>query len=222
MWAVKAIKTAPGVNSWCVLLQSKPLNVEYLMMDASILLPPTGTPLTGIDFVKRLPCGDVEKTRRVCEHTHMCNKLIKKRQITKINFNWLDVCIWMRFLLSSHRRFVCSSCWGLCRFTFRKSQRPNFLWPDRQTSSRRMMFWTSVRRTITVVMSKPLLVDRGHLLMRNGQTCTELTGDPHEKERYTTGLLRPPELCDIFLYSSQQYYKSYPIVILFLFSSSRG
>lgn len=46
-------------------LQSKPLNVEYLMMDASVLLPPTGTPLTGIDFVKRLPCGDVEKTRRV-------------------------------------------------------------------------------------------------------------------------------------------------------------
>lgn len=46
----------------------KPMNVEYLMMDVSILLPPTGTPLTGIDFVKRLPCGDVEKTRRVSEH----------------------------------------------------------------------------------------------------------------------------------------------------------
>ncbi|KAK5885247.1 hypothetical protein CesoFtcFv8_018976 [Champsocephalus esox] len=45
-------------------MTSKPLNVEYLMMDASVLLPPTGTPLTGIDFVKRLPCGDVEKTRR--------------------------------------------------------------------------------------------------------------------------------------------------------------
>ncbi|KAJ8251102.1 hypothetical protein GJAV_G00217270 [Gymnothorax javanicus] len=45
-------------------MTSKPLNVEYLMMDASILLPPTGTPLTGIDFVKRLPCGDVERTRR--------------------------------------------------------------------------------------------------------------------------------------------------------------
>lgn len=39
------------------------------MMDASILLPPTGTPLTGIDFVKRLPCGDVEKTRRVSKNT---------------------------------------------------------------------------------------------------------------------------------------------------------
>lgn len=45
-------------------MMNKPLNVEYLMMDASILLPPTGTPLTGIDFVKRLPCGDVERTRR--------------------------------------------------------------------------------------------------------------------------------------------------------------
>lgn len=56
----------------CVLYesQSKPLNVEYLMMDASVLLPPTGTPLTGIDFVKRLPCGDVEKTRRVSPPTH--------------------------------------------------------------------------------------------------------------------------------------------------------
>ncbi|XP_068100791.1 protein CLEC16A isoform X1 [Hyperolius riggenbachi] len=45
-------------------MMNKPLNVEYLMMDESILLPPTGTPLTGIDFVKRLPCGDVERTRR--------------------------------------------------------------------------------------------------------------------------------------------------------------
>jgi hypothetical protein len=35
------------------------------MMDASILLPPTGTPLTGIDFIKRLPCGEVERARKV-------------------------------------------------------------------------------------------------------------------------------------------------------------
>ena len=34
-------------------------------MDASILLPPTGTPLTGIEFNKRLPCGEVERARRV-------------------------------------------------------------------------------------------------------------------------------------------------------------
>ena len=47
------------------------------MMDASVLLPPTGTPLTGIDFVKRLPCGDVEKTRRVRPHAHLSSVHIK-------------------------------------------------------------------------------------------------------------------------------------------------
>ncbi|KAK2833653.1 hypothetical protein Q5P01_017542 [Channa striata] len=56
-------------------MTSKPLNVEYLMMDASILLPPTGTPLTGIDFVKRLPCGDVEKTRRAIRLFFMLRSL---------------------------------------------------------------------------------------------------------------------------------------------------
>ncbi|XP_064631052.1 protein CLEC16A-like isoform X3 [Lineus longissimus] len=45
-------------------MKSRPLNVEYLTMDASILLPPTGTPLTGIEFTKRLPCGEVERARR--------------------------------------------------------------------------------------------------------------------------------------------------------------
>ncbi|ELU12250.1 hypothetical protein CAPTEDRAFT_114708 [Capitella teleta] len=45
-------------------LLKRPLNVEYLTMDASILLPPTGTPLTGIEFCKRLPCGEVERARK--------------------------------------------------------------------------------------------------------------------------------------------------------------
>ncbi|XP_032393545.1 protein CLEC16A isoform X2 [Etheostoma spectabile] len=56
-------------------MTSKPLNVEYLMMDASVLLPPTGTPLTGIDFVKRLPCGDMEKTRRAIRVFFMLRSL---------------------------------------------------------------------------------------------------------------------------------------------------
>ena len=43
----------------------KPLNVEHLMMDASLLLPATATPLTGIEFSKRLACGEVEHTNRV-------------------------------------------------------------------------------------------------------------------------------------------------------------
>nr|XP_053648801.1 protein CLEC16A homolog isoform X2 [Cherax quadricarinatus] len=45
-------------------MHRKPLNVEYLLQDASVLLPPAGTPLTGIDFNKRLPCGEVERARR--------------------------------------------------------------------------------------------------------------------------------------------------------------
>lgn len=40
-------------------MQKRPLNVEWLMMDSNILLPPTGTPMTGIEFSKRLPCGEV-------------------------------------------------------------------------------------------------------------------------------------------------------------------
>lgn len=40
------------------------LNVEFLCNDSTILLPPTGTPLTGIKFNRRLPCGEVEKARR--------------------------------------------------------------------------------------------------------------------------------------------------------------
>jgi len=42
----------------------KPINVEFVMSDASLLLPPTGTPLTGIEFRKRLPCGEVERARK--------------------------------------------------------------------------------------------------------------------------------------------------------------
>lgn len=40
-------------------IQKRPLNVEWLMMDSNVLLPPTGTPMTGIEFTKRLPCGEV-------------------------------------------------------------------------------------------------------------------------------------------------------------------
>lgn len=45
-------------------LAQRKLQVEYLMQDSSILLPPTGTPMTGIEFTKRLPCGEVERARR--------------------------------------------------------------------------------------------------------------------------------------------------------------
>ncbi|XP_059091774.1 protein CLEC16A homolog isoform X2 [Tigriopus californicus] len=41
-----------------------PTRIDYVMSDACLLLPPTGTPLSGIDFTKRLPCGEVERARR--------------------------------------------------------------------------------------------------------------------------------------------------------------
>ncbi|CAG2166733.1 unnamed protein product [Oppiella nova] len=47
-------------------LLKRQLNVEYLMMDSKLLLPPNQlTPLmmTGIEFNRRLPCADVERTR---------------------------------------------------------------------------------------------------------------------------------------------------------------
>lgn len=48
--------------------QNRKLNVEYLMMDATLLLPPnqlTSLMMNGLDFTRRLPCADVERTRYV-------------------------------------------------------------------------------------------------------------------------------------------------------------
>ncbi|CAH0723250.1 unnamed protein product, partial [Brenthis ino] len=45
-------------------MSKKPLNVEWLCMDAAILLPPTRTPMSGIAFEKRLPSGEMERARR--------------------------------------------------------------------------------------------------------------------------------------------------------------
>ena len=40
------------------------LNVEYLMMDANLLLPPTLL-IHGLELTRRLPCADVERARCV-------------------------------------------------------------------------------------------------------------------------------------------------------------
>ncbi|XP_067938113.1 protein CLEC16A-like [Watersipora subatra] len=45
-------------------MSKRKINVEFLTMEASILLPPTNTPLTGIKFTQRLPCGEVERVRK--------------------------------------------------------------------------------------------------------------------------------------------------------------
>jgi protein CLEC16A len=65
----------------------RPINVEFVMSDASLLLPPTGTPLSGIEFRKRLPCGEVERARAAIRTFFLLRSLS----------NTLQVC----FLLSS-------------------------------------------------------------------------------------------------------------------------
>ncbi|KAJ8936571.1 hypothetical protein NQ314_012267 [Rhamnusium bicolor] len=50
------------------------LNVEWLCMDSAILLPPTGTPMTGIDFAKRLPCGEVSQNNTINKNNRFCLK----------------------------------------------------------------------------------------------------------------------------------------------------
>lgn len=54
------------------------LNVEFLCMDSTILLPPTGTPLTGIGFTRRLPCGEVEKARRAIRVYFLLRRLCQQ------------------------------------------------------------------------------------------------------------------------------------------------
>ncbi|ALC47715.1 ema [Drosophila busckii] len=60
------------------------LNVEFLCMDSNILLPPTGTPLTGISFTRRLPCGEVEKARRAIRVYFLlrrtCQKFLNEKE----------------------------------------------------------------------------------------------------------------------------------------------
>jgi len=49
-------------------MHKRKLNVEYLMMDANLLLPPsqlTSLMMNGVEFTRRLPCADVERTRYV-------------------------------------------------------------------------------------------------------------------------------------------------------------
>ncbi|CAF3840486.1 unnamed protein product, partial [Rotaria magnacalcarata] len=45
-------------------MELNPMRLEYLLKDPCMLYPPTTTPLSGVEFIKRLPSGDVERARR--------------------------------------------------------------------------------------------------------------------------------------------------------------
>ena len=46
-------------------MQLNPIRLEHLLKDSCMLYPPTTTPLSGVEFIKRLPSGDIERARRV-------------------------------------------------------------------------------------------------------------------------------------------------------------
>lgn len=49
-------------------MQKRRLNVEFLMMNANLLLPPSQLSMllmNGLELTQRLPCADVERTRYV-------------------------------------------------------------------------------------------------------------------------------------------------------------
>ncbi|KAL4717997.1 hypothetical protein ACJJTC_013037 [Scirpophaga incertulas] len=59
-------------------MSKRPLNVEWLCMDAAILLPPTRTPMSGIAFAKRLPSGEMERARRAIRSFFLIRDLYMK------------------------------------------------------------------------------------------------------------------------------------------------
>jgi len=76
--------------------------VELVLSDASLLLPPTVTPLTGIDFTKRLPCGEVERARRSIRTFFKLRQLsldIQGHLETKLPLSSPDSCVQVQDVL---------------------------------------------------------------------------------------------------------------------------
>ncbi|XP_015596289.1 protein CLEC16A homolog isoform X1 [Cephus cinctus] len=101
-------------------IQKRPLNVEWLMMDSNILLPPTGTPMTGIEFSKRLPCGEVERARRAIRVFFLIRRLsltLNMEVETQLPLTNPATCIEVNNVLDLSKSYLLSSCltgfiWG--------------------------------------------------------------------------------------------------------------
>lgn len=92
------------------------LNVEFLCMDATILLPPTGTPLTGIGFTRRLPCGEVEKARRAIRVFFYLRKLCQQivyEQEALLPLTNQDACIQVDNILDLSKFCVLVANWSI-------------------------------------------------------------------------------------------------------------
>ena len=83
--------------------------MEFVMSDASLLLPPTGTPLTGIDFTKRLPCGEVERARKSIRTFFRLRQLsldIQSLEETKLPLSSPDTCVHVQDVLDLSKAYL--------------------------------------------------------------------------------------------------------------------
>ncbi|KAF7397828.1 hypothetical protein HZH68_009050 [Vespula germanica] len=97
-------------------IQKRPLNVEWLMMDSNILLPPTGTPMTGIEFSKRLPCGEEERARRAIRVFFLIRELsftINMEEETQLPLTSPDNCVQVTNVLDLNNSDIiaCTVVW---------------------------------------------------------------------------------------------------------------
>lgn len=61
--------------------------IEYFLKDTALLFPPTTTPLSGVDLIKRLPSGDIERTRRVkMPKFHLFSRFFFRLQSIRVFF----------------------------------------------------------------------------------------------------------------------------------------
>ncbi|CAF1149717.1 unnamed protein product, partial [Adineta ricciae] len=63
-------------------MQLNPIQLEYLLKDACMLYPPTTTPLSGVEFIKRLPSGDIERARRAIRVFFLIRALSLELRVT--------------------------------------------------------------------------------------------------------------------------------------------
>ena len=90
----------------------KPLpRIDLVLSDASLLLPPTGTPLTGIDFTKRLPCGEVERARKAIRTFFRLRQLsldAQAREETQLPLSSPDSCVQVQDVLDLSKIYATS------------------------------------------------------------------------------------------------------------------
>lgn len=60
-------------------MELNPIPLEYLLKDAFMLYPPTTAQLNGVEFIKRLPSGDIERARKV---KRLCDKILIENQFS--------------------------------------------------------------------------------------------------------------------------------------------